>query len=1053
MSTGGPTVAVAQSVAEAAGMSSSSSSSSGGTAAGSSTAAAAAASQTTPRSEMPVDASIVAAATAAVAQPPAAPSPAASLSPAVPAAAADPSGPAAVPAQTPSSVASAGASGTAGAADAPQQQQQQQPAPPAPESGASAASAPLSSVHNNAAVAAIVAAASAALTPPQHSSSRGNLPPALLSPVSAPLLHASLAPPSSSPSSSSSSSSSAEHLASPGAAPLARSVSRNRSNTVGQRPGSSTAAATAASASASAASPASSSAALNHPAGAALHSVPETKSLPSLSSASLPSPTAAVTGVKPIMSSNSNSNGSGAPTIMLTPSGSASSGISASTSSSSLGSSSIASPSISPSPSIGGTRSSLLVASGGGGAMHARTDSYRADNGSSAAQGGYIPGTSPGSSPANANADTSSLLESRVGLPLSDAVSFAYFRRTDIHPKRERHILYALHVKQSEGTNLGVIAADEMSFDPDKNKKAAERKEKVSKRSAALSKLNALLRPKKKKKTRAGMMHCLMLAIHDRRVGYSCALINELSPNSLKKKRMHESNKVFLYALANRLEPVCLLLMDKGFPFNINAPIFGASTLDPTKFIFPSYFILAVAFGLDNLIKAMLKLRPNLNASWYRITPLVLAACKGNLQTVQLLFENGANPSVPLPLSYYFLLRSLKTHGGRHFSADPVASTTRQQRNSVMRVEPVNASDFSSGFKQYGDKQPVRFSPEFIAEKALLPLELAALSGHKEVVKYLLPRTDPRALAACHFMFLVQHDVEVTLYLIKCGANMMQRDSSGSTALHLAARAGKLDQIIAMVLSKVDVNARGQNDWTALHEAVSFCRKDVVQYLLKKGADRNAKTSNTSETPMDVARRMGFSEDEMTIYFDRLVDEAFIKRKEDSISSMMKIIQVTEPSKSSAGILASGSSAVSAAAGAMMGQGSSSKDGRKTSKSAATGPAGASGDTPAKRKGSDKFGGFPFLSRGSSASSSSAAAAAATAAVNGSAGVASSSSTGSGDILSNSSLAGTTGSTNSMTAVVETNGVDAGDGSTSPKLGSKSGKRKLFGGKSKDSKS
>ena len=53
---------------------------------------------------------------------------------------------------------------------------------------------------------------------------------------------------------------------------------------------------------------------------------------------------------------------------------------------------------------------------------------------------------------------------------------------------------------------------------------------------------------------------------------------------------------------------------------------------------------------------------------------------------------------------------------------------------------------------------------------------------------------------------------------------------------------------------------------TALHEAVGFCRKDVVQYLLKKGADINAKTSS-GETPADIAQRLGFSADELGIYF------------------------------------------------------------------------------------------------------------------------------------------------------------------------------------------
>ncbi|KAH6594244.1 hypothetical protein BASA61_004053 [Batrachochytrium salamandrivorans] len=170
-----------------------------------------------------------------------------------------------------------------------------------------------------------------------------------------------------------------------------------------------------------------------------------------------------------------------------------------------------------------------------------------------------------------------------------------------------------------------------------------------------------------------------------------------------------------------------------------------------------------------------------------------------------------------------------------------------------------------------------------------------------DVVKYLLPKTDVRMLAGSHFSLLAQHDVEVTLYLIKCGASLEQRDASGSTALHLAARAGKLDQIIALVLGRIDVNLTGQKRLvcasTALHEAVGLYRKDVVQYLLKKGADRNARTS-TGETPIDIARRLGFSADELEIYFERQIDDAFFKRKEDSIASMSKLIQVVNDVRS-----------------------------------------------------------------------------------------------------------------------------------------------------------
>ena len=99
-----------------------------------------------------------------------------------------------------------------------------------------------------------------------------------------------------------------------------------------------------------------------------------------------------------------------------------------------------------------------------------------------------------------------------------------------------------------------------------------------------------------------------MLAIHDLRTSHACALINELTPSQLKPCRHPQQiAKIFLYALANKLESVCLLLLEKGFPENVNAPIFGGDSTKATLFRFPSYFLVSIAFGMDSITRAMIK--------------------------------------------------------------------------------------------------------------------------------------------------------------------------------------------------------------------------------------------------------------------------------------------------------------------------------------------------------------------------------------------------------------------------------------------------------------
>ena len=124
-----------------------------------------------------------------------------------------------------------------------------------------------------------------------------------------------------------------------------------------------------------------------------------------------------------------------------------------------------------------------------------------------------------------------------------------------------------------------------------------------------LNKLNSLLKSKKKKKTRSAILHELILAIHDRRLVPSCTLINELSSNCIRRKKPQESNRAFLLAMANRLDTVCLIFLDKGFPENINAPIHGQQTEQtaPERADLPNYFMLAIAFDCEPVFKSMIK--------------------------------------------------------------------------------------------------------------------------------------------------------------------------------------------------------------------------------------------------------------------------------------------------------------------------------------------------------------------------------------------------------------------------------------------------------------
>jgi uncharacterized protein len=61
--------------------------------------------------------------------------------------------------------------------------------------------------------------------------------------------------------------------------------------------------------------------------------------------------------------------------------------------------------------------------------------------------------------------------------------------------------------------------------------------------------------------------------------------------------------------------------------------------------------------------------------------------------------------------------------------------------------------------------------------------------------------------------------------------------------------------LVSLIQSGADVNARGLNDWTALHFAAAADDAVAVKMLLEAGADPVARTRiDDFETPVDVAR-------------------------------------------------------------------------------------------------------------------------------------------------------------------------------------------------------
>lgn len=98
------------------------------------------------------------------------------------------------------------------------------------------------------------------------------------------------------------------------------------------------------------------------------------------------------------------------------------------------------------------------------------------------------------------------------------------------------------------------------------------------------------------------ILHVAKMAIKDGNETFACKNIKRLVS---KKKLHHELNLVFLMALIAGMESVVLAIIEKGFPSNMNHPIFGVYS-KYEKSLFPSYFLLAITTGFSSVVKSMI---------------------------------------------------------------------------------------------------------------------------------------------------------------------------------------------------------------------------------------------------------------------------------------------------------------------------------------------------------------------------------------------------------------------------------------------------------------
>lgn len=183
----------------------------------------------------------------------------------------------------------------------------------------------------------------------------------------------------------------------------------------------------------------------------------------------------------------------------------------------------------------------------------------------------------------------------------------------------------------------------------------------------------------------------------------------------------------------------------------------------------------------------------NVNENFHGVTPLHFAASSGNLELVQFLINNGANVNERDYGGYTPLFYAVSKGGNL-----PIVMYLLE-KGTIVSIQPTNGT-------------PI--------------IHFAALGGHMDIFRYLIDE---------------QH----------CQFDIRSNDLH---TLQYAVRGGSLPVVVYIVdRTGLSVNMVDIYNNTLLHDAATHGYVDIVRYLLKKGANQNARNKG-NKTPLDLAR-------------------------------------------------------------------------------------------------------------------------------------------------------------------------------------------------------
>jgi ankyrin repeat protein len=265
----------------------------------------------------------------------------------------------------------------------------------------------------------------------------------------------------------------------------------------------------------------------------------------------------------------------------------------------------------------------------------------------------------------------------------------------------------------------------------------------------------------------------------------------------------------------------------------IKALLDGGARPDIEDDAFGSPFKLAIQRGNTDVVRRMIGIMGSVrtiqllnDTSAEYTTPLIDVVLAGDVDMVNLLLEEGADPNVETPEG-----------------TNAIESALTQLSN---QPGPKSEAIFSRLLPLASPERKISMANESVS-RGLLPLVRKLLDSGLDINA---ADDEGRTLL---ISAVDSNNLELVQELLGRGANVNQQDEDGETALYFASQGENVEIIQALLKAGANPKIPTNDGYTPLHQAAKEGNLEIVRALLEAGADPNTKTTEQGQAPLLIA--------------------------------------------------------------------------------------------------------------------------------------------------------------------------------------------------------